>query len=75
MYMKRVFSCCAVVLLSAFAVYVYAGIDVKVIPITALFYGLGLCYYWFWAHRQIRTTAPEEQTARPSAECGLRSAE
>lgn len=53
-----------VVLLSAFAVYVYAGIDVKVIPVTALFYGLGLCYYWFWAHSRIRTAAPEELAAR-----------
>jgi ethanolamine permease len=53
-----------VVLLSAFAVYVYAGIDVKVIPLTALLYGLGLCYYWFWAHGRIQTAAPEELAAR-----------
>jgi ethanolamine permease len=57
----------AVVLLSAFAVYVYAGIDVKVIPLTALLYGLGLCYYWFWAHRRIRSAAPEELAARQAA--------
>ncbi|MGI8980451.1 MAG: amino acid permease [Pirellulaceae bacterium] len=54
----------AVVFLSAFAVYVYAGIDVKVIPLTVLLYGLGLCYYWFWAHGRIRTAAPEELAAR-----------
>ncbi|MBC7852581.1 MAG: amino acid permease [Pirellulaceae bacterium] len=58
----------AVVFLSAFAVYVYAGIDVKVIPLTALLYGLGLCYYWFWAHGRIRTAAPEELTARQAEE-------
>ncbi len=60
----------AVVLLSAFAVYVYAGIDVKVIPLTALLYGLGLCYYWFWAHGRIRTAAPEELAARQAAKGG-----
>ena len=54
----------AVVLLSAFAIYVYTGIDVKVIPLTVLLYGLGLCYYWFWSHGRIRTAAPEELTAR-----------
>ena len=53
-----------VVLLSGFAVYVYAGIDVKVIPLTALLYGLGLCYYWFWAHGRIRTASPEELAVR-----------
>jgi ethanolamine permease len=53
-----------VVLLSAFAVYVYTGLDVKVIPLTALLYGLGLCYYWFWAHGRIQTSAPEELAAR-----------
>lgn len=53
-----------VVLLSAFAVYVYSGIDVKVIPLTALLYGLGLSYYWFWAHSRLQTAAPEEISAR-----------
>lgn len=60
----------AVVFLSAFAIYVYAGIDVKVIPLAALLYGLGLCYYWFWAHSRIRTAAPEEIAARQAAEGG-----
>jgi amino acid transporter len=55
-----------VVLLSAFAVYVYSGIDVKVIPLTALLYALGLAYYWFWAHARIQTAAPEELAARQS---------
>jgi ethanolamine permease len=53
-----------VVLLSAFAVYVYSGIDVKVIPLTALLYALGLGYYWFRAHGQIQKAAPEELAAR-----------
>ncbi len=53
-----------VVLLSAFAVYVYSGIDVKVIPLTVLLYALGLCYYWFWSHGQIQKAAPEELAAR-----------
>ena len=53
-----------VVLLSAFAVYVYGGIDVKVIPLTALLYAVGLSYYWFWAHGRIQTAAPEEIAAR-----------
>ena len=53
-----------VVLLSAFAVYVYSGIDVKVIPLTALLYALGLAYYWFWGHTRIQSAAPEELAAR-----------
>jgi ethanolamine permease len=53
-----------VVVLSVFAVYVYSGIDVKVIPLTALLYALGLAYYWFWAHGRIRSAAPEELSAR-----------
>ena len=53
-----------VVLLSAFAMYVYSSIDVKVIPLTALLYAVGLSYYWFWAHQRIQTAAPEELAAR-----------
>jgi ethanolamine permease len=60
----------AVVFLSAFAIYVYTGIDVKVIPLTVLLYGLGLCYYWFWSHGRIKTAAPEELAARQAAEGG-----
>lgn len=53
-----------VLVLSAFAMYVYSGIDVKVIPLTCLLYAIGLCYYWFWAHGRIQTAAPEEVAAR-----------
>jgi ethanolamine permease len=54
----------AVVILSAFAVYVYSGIDVKVIPLTSLLYAVGLGYYWFWAHSRIQKAAPEELASR-----------
>jgi ethanolamine permease len=60
-----------VVLLSAFSMYVYSVINVKVIPLTALLYALGLGYYWFWAQGRIQKAAPEELTARhvqPAAE-------
>jgi ethanolamine permease len=53
-----------VVLLSAFAIYVYSGIDVKVIPLTVLLYALGLGYFWFWSHDRIQKAAPEELAAR-----------
>lgn len=53
-----------VVLLSAFAVYVYSGIDTKVVPLTALLYFLGMAYYWFVAHRRLQGAAPEELAAR-----------
>jgi ethanolamine permease len=56
-----------VVLLSVFAVYVYSGINVQVIPLTALLYALGLAYYWFWAHGRIQQAAPEELAARQMA--------
>jgi ethanolamine permease len=55
-----------VVMLSALAVYVYSGIKVMVIPLTALLYALGLLYYWFWAHHQLQAAAPEELAARSS---------
>jgi ethanolamine permease len=55
-----------VVLLSAFAIYVYSGIDVKVIPLTVLLYALGLGYFWFWSHGRIQTAALEELAARQS---------
>jgi ethanolamine permease len=54
----------SVILLSVFAVYVYSGISVNVIPLTALFYALGLAYYWFWGHPRIQHAAPEELAAR-----------
>lgn len=53
-----------VVVLAAFSVYVYSGIDVKVIPLTAMLYALGLGYYWFRAHGRIQKAAPEELAAR-----------
>lgn len=53
-----------VVLLSGFAIYVYSGIDVKVIPLTALLYALGLGYFWFFAQGHLRQAAPEELAAR-----------
>jgi ethanolamine permease len=53
-----------VILLSVFAVFVYSGINVNVIPLTALLYALGLAYYWFWGHRRLQKAAPEELAAR-----------
>lgn len=43
-----------VVSLSVFAAYVYSGIDVKVVPITAAIYAIGLSYFWFFAHARVR---------------------
>jgi ethanolamine permease len=53
-----------VVVLSVFAVYVYGVINLNVIPLTALLYAAGLCYYWFWAQPRLQTAAPEELAAR-----------
>jgi ethanolamine permease len=53
-----------VVLLSAFAVCMYSIINVKVIPLTALLYAVGLGYYWFSGYRRIQKAAPEELAAR-----------
>jgi ethanolamine permease len=53
-----------VILLSAFAAYVYSGIRTQVVPLTALLYVLGLSYYWFWAHSRIQKAAPEELASR-----------
>jgi hypothetical protein len=60
-----------VVLLSAFAVYVFSEINVEVIPLTALLYGLGLAYYWFWSHGRIQQAAPEELTARQAGSANV----
>lgn len=46
-----------VVLLSAFAIYVYSVINVKVIPLTALLYLGGLSYFWFRSNGRLRTSA------------------
>lgn len=53
-----------VILLSAFAVYVYGGLHIKVIPFTVLLYALGLGYYWFWSMGRLQEAAPEELAAR-----------
>jgi ethanolamine permease len=55
-----------VIVLSAFALYMYGVINVKVIPLTALLYGVGIGYYVFWAHGRIQQAAPEELAARQS---------
>jgi ethanolamine permease len=54
----------AVVVLSGFAAWVYSGIDVKVLPLTAGLYVVGLAYYFFWSRGRIRTATPEEISAR-----------
>jgi ethanolamine permease len=55
-----------VVLLSAFAAYVYSGIKHAnvVLALTAGLYALGLGYYWFWARARLESAAPEELAAR-----------
>ena len=54
----------AVVLLSAFAIWVYGGSEVKVLPVTAALYALGLGYYYCWSRSRIQAAAPEELSAR-----------
>jgi ethanolamine permease len=58
----------AVILLAAIAVWVYSGIDVNVIPLTAGLYLLGILYFWGWASRNIERAAPEELAARAAVE-------
>ena len=53
-----------VVLLSAFAVCMYAIINVKVIPLTIVLYALGLGYFLLWARKRLQGAAPEELAAR-----------
>ena len=53
-----------VIVLSLFAMYMYSVINIKVVPFTALLYGGGLAYYWFWSHGRIQRAAPEEIAAR-----------
>jgi ethanolamine permease len=52
-----------VVVLSAFAVFMYGIINVQVIPLTLGLYAGGLGYFWFWARRRLQQAAPEELTA------------
>ena len=56
-----------VIVLSAFALYMYGVINVQVIPLTALLYGLGVGYYACWAHSRIQQAAPEELAARSTS--------
>ena len=55
-----------VIVLSAFAVYVYSGIDNAqyVIALTAALYVLGLGYYAIWGRHCLQAAAPEELAAR-----------
>jgi ethanolamine permease len=53
-----------VIVLSAFALYMYGVINLQVIPFTALLYGLGIGYYVCWAQGRIQQAAPEELAAR-----------
>jgi ethanolamine permease len=53
-----------VVVLSLFAICMYAIINVKVIPLTVVLYAGGLGYFWFWARRRLQQAAPEELAAR-----------
>lgn len=49
----------AVVFLSAFAAWVYSGIDVNVLPLTAALYAVGLVYFGCWSRSRLRAEAPE----------------
>ncbi|HEY3969307.1 MAG TPA: amino acid permease [Planctomycetaceae bacterium] len=60
----------AVVVLSIFAAWVYVGIDIKVLPLTAALYGGGLAYFFCWSRSRLKTIAPEEQTARQAEIAG-----
>ena len=50
-----------VVLLSAFAAYVYSGINVKVIPLTAVMYAVALSYFWFFGQHRVQSSSIESQ--------------
>jgi ethanolamine permease len=53
-----------VVVLSAFAVFMYGLINVQVIPLTAVLYAVGVGYFGLWARKRLQQAAPEELTAR-----------
>jgi ethanolamine permease len=55
-----------VVLLSAFCIYFYLGIDDgdTVLVLTGVLYGVGLGYYLLWSRKRLRQAAPEELGAR-----------
>lgn len=52
-----------VVLLSAFAAYVYSGINVKVIPLTAVMYAFALTYFWFFGQHRVKSLTVEKPAA------------
>lgn len=59
----------AVVALSAFAIYVYSVINVKVIPLTAMLYLGGLGYFWFFAKGKVSASmnqSPPTASAGPN---------
>jgi len=65
-----------VIVLSAFAAYVYSGIEhgKHVLWLTIGLYAFGLGYYCFWARARLQAAAPEElaaQQARPVDQEGL----
>jgi amino acid transporter len=53
-----------VALLSAFAIYLYARVNVQVLLPTAVLYGAAALWYAFWGRRRVLATAPEEVAAR-----------
>ncbi len=59
-----------VVVLSVFAAWVYVGIDIKVLPLTAALYAGGLAYFFCWSSSRLKRVAPEEQTARQAEIAG-----
>jgi ethanolamine permease len=61
-----------VVLLSAFAAYVYSGINVKVIPLTAVMYAVALSYFWFFGQHRIQSVAIDPQPTVASEPAPLR---
>jgi ethanolamine permease len=54
----------AVLILSLFAIWVYGGTNVNVLPLTCGLYGGGTVYFGLWAYRHIQRAAPEELAAR-----------
>lgn len=54
----------SVIVLSAFACFMYGIINVQVIPLTVALYAAGLGYFWFWARKRLQHAAPEELAAR-----------
>jgi ethanolamine permease len=53
-----------VIVLSLFSVYMYSVINIQVIPLTLVLYGVGLGYFLLVARGRIQSAAPEELAAR-----------